>query len=508
MSKQRSWCCGFIPGFWWWFLVLLGLPSLFLLMTYFTQGVVEEDLTQRVSAALTADNVDWVEVDVRHRGRDVVLRGIPPDEDARARAVSTAAAIYGVHRVDFESDVLQVNAAKAESSVVLPALSLTATADGQLTLEGSLPSQLDIDNVLQAAAERFGLENIDDQLSVGPGVATPEWLAAPDELLNILPDKAASLNIADGNVEIATEVNSDNMREDMLVRIKRLLGGEVIDNIVVKPLPSPEVALDLVNGQLTLAGKVSSATQRERLLQMARARFGAENVTPQLEVDQGVADAVWLATTEQVMGLLGDKGSAIIANDTLELQVDVDSEAARQTLAANSAAVLEGSGLLLVNAISVVSPAVSATVNANAQAAPQTEATTIAAPSVQACQERLNAAVRDQQVLFQVNQADIRSASYGLLDELAGIITACQTVLSAAKIHIGGHTDSDGSKSYNLNLSQRRAAAVRTYLVTKGVAAEQMLAEGFGEEQPVASNSTAAGKAQNRRISFEIKAAE
>ena len=72
------------------------------------------------------------------------------------------------------------------------------------------------------------------------------------------------------------------------------------------------------------------------------------------------------------------------------------------------------------------------------------------------------------------------------------------------QIRIEGHTDSDGSEELNQRLSDKRASAVRTYLIRKGINAARMEAEGFGELRPMASNRSAAGKAKNRRVEFHI----
>jgi len=67
-----------------------------------------------------------------------------------------------------------------------------------------------------------------------------------------------------------------------------------------------------------------------------------------------------------------------------------------------------------------------------------------------------------------------------------------------------GHTDSIGSDAYNQKLSVRRAEAVKSYLVSKGVESNRVYTEGKGEKQPVATNKTAAGRAQNRRVEIEV----
>ena len=73
-----------------------------------------------------------------------------------------------------------------------------------------------------------------------------------------------------------------------------------------------------------------------------------------------------------------------------------------------------------------------------------------------------------------------------------------------ARIRIEGYTDSDGSSALNLSLSRARAAAVRAYLIQNGSSASHLTAVGFGENRPVASNATAAGKARNRRIELRV----
>jgi len=73
------------------------------------------------------------------------------------------------------------------------------------------------------------------------------------------------------------------------------------------------------------------------------------------------------------------------------------------------------------------------------------------------------------------------------------------------KVEIAGHTDNYGSEDYNRNLSQRRADAVKDYLASKTVSADNLRATGYGESQPVASNDSDFGREQNRRVEFRIE---
>ncbi|MBI5062452.1 MAG: OmpA family protein [Desulfatitalea sp.] len=102
-------------------------------------------------------------------------------------------------------------------------------------------------------------------------------------------------------------------------------------------------------------------------------------------------------------------------------------------------------------------------------------------------------------VNFETNKADLKPNSYPDLDEVAARLNAQPDL----KIQIAGHTDSTGKREYNIKLSQRRAESVMKYLSAKGVAAERMTATGFGPDRPMASNDTAQGRAENRRVEFK-----
>lgn len=103
-------------------------------------------------------------------------------------------------------------------------------------------------------------------------------------------------------------------------------------------------------------------------------------------------------------------------------------------------------------------------------------------------------------IYFDSGSSNIKPESFGILDNVAQTLLANQGVA----VRIAGHTDSDGSSSYNQGLSERRANAVRDYLANKGVPMNTLSTVGYGEEQPVVPNTSASNKAQNRRIEFII----
>ncbi len=105
-----------------------------------------------------------------------------------------------------------------------------------------------------------------------------------------------------------------------------------------------------------------------------------------------------------------------------------------------------------------------------------------------------------QTIYFATAKAKIKTVSYPLLNEVAQAMEDHPKI----KVRIEGHTDSRGSDSYNLKLSDARANSVRDYLIRRGVDPDRMIAKGYGESVPIADNRTSAGRSQNRRVEFVI----
>ncbi len=105
-----------------------------------------------------------------------------------------------------------------------------------------------------------------------------------------------------------------------------------------------------------------------------------------------------------------------------------------------------------------------------------------------------------QKVLFATGKDAIEKSSYPLLDEVAQVLT----LRTAVCVNIEGHTDSLGDPKKNLQLSQERATAVKTYLVAHGVEARRLSALGLGDTRPLAPNAKAEGRELNRRVVFSI----
>ncbi|MFL0796488.1 MAG: OmpA family protein [Cellvibrionaceae bacterium] len=104
-------------------------------------------------------------------------------------------------------------------------------------------------------------------------------------------------------------------------------------------------------------------------------------------------------------------------------------------------------------------------------------------------------------ITFATNRYEIRSNFYSVLNSVGLILEE----FDKTTIRVSGHTDSRGSDAYNLTLSQKRADSVSMYLKGRKVEANRINAKGYGESYPIASNETASGRQENRRVELDLE---
>lgn len=126
--------------------------------------------------------------------------------------------------------------------------------------------------------------------------------------------------------------------------------------------------------------------------------------------------------------------------------------------------------------------------------------------SINRCQDRLNQTIQGKKIEFVTGSAQLSEQSFLLLALITRVIKECEgDIGDSTVIDISGHTDDVGNDVNNLELSMDRAESVRRHLVAAGVFEFMVKAVGYGESRPIATNTTEEGRAQNRRIQFEIK---
>jgi len=257
---------------------------------------------------------------------------------------------------------------------------------------------------------------------------------------------------------------------------------EVKNDMTVKAAPATQspytfTATKAENGRVVLNGWVRSEEQRDRVL--ARANAAYSNVVDRTVRIAAGAPNDWEKVLNQNIDDLKllDKGRFDMTDTKYRITGMVGSQDVNAAVTARASKFrgYEGSA-------SITSPNAVAT-----------------------CQAQLDDLKRGKKINFAYDKAEIRGAeSFDLLNALATAANECPEL----KINIEGHTDADGSETYNQRLSEARANLVVAYLSENGVERNRMTAIGVGETNPIGDNSTDAGKAQNRRIEFIVTQSE
>jgi OmpA-OmpF porin, OOP family len=230
-------------------------------------------------------------------------------------------------------------------------------------------------------------------------------------------------------------------------------------------------------GQLTLDGPVKSADEQKAIDAAAADRFGKDNVLDRLQVQATADSAAWLATAIAALPRKGSGFGAIDVTSTktvLTVRGRVPTAAAGNTLVK---AIGDAAGRKVVSRLRIVGEGAGGTLQAN-----------------------MDDAVNGRPISFQSGSAAITKAGQKVLLALVKPLKAA----GAARVSVGGYTDDVGDAKANLRLSLARAHSVVTFLTKHGVPKKTLVAKGYGETKPIASNTTAAGRSKNRRIEFTV----
>ncbi len=235
-------------------------------------------------------------------------------------------------------------------------------------------------------------------------------------------------------------------------------------------------------GNLTLRGSLPSEAIKTTILQRAHELYGATpgRVVDELMVDPSVGPADWIDNVPKALPILGrmmERGSIIIDGRSVVLSGRVDSDRAKATMLQDVAPLMQR-GLKLEDHIL---------------------AAQLAAPSP-TLQKKLNETLTQGSIEFESNATTMLPRSRTTLDQLITILRRAPNTA----IEIGGHTDKYGAPDYNLQLSRRRAEAVRRYFISHGLT-NQFTAVGYGDSRPLTVAQTRAGLQRNRRIELRIK---
>ena len=370
---------------------------------------------------------------------------------AQTGATSTDSASAGAVTTETAGTAISTTApSSSQAPSVLPSF-MAKMVDGKLTLDGTLPEQTQVNTVLAEARQLLGADNVVNNLKL------------------MSPADVAALK-ADAN-------NLAAINTDWLAKLNTLLGL----------LPKKDGQLSLDQGIVTIAGMVENDTARNSIITSANKALQGSGLN--------LLDRLQLAKTTEPAA--SDVASAAKSpNDASSIS---PADAGAQATASDPNAGQPAPILGIDPAAKSTETAVTPTDIRGTE--PKTEADRAALD----CQNQLDQAMSGKEIQFATNKADIRPASRPALNQIASVIKACNQALTGRKVRISGHTDNVGNPAYNVDLSQRRASSVKIYLQKAGVPADLLESQGFGAENPIADNATEAGRAKNRRISFDIK---
>jgi OOP family OmpA-OmpF porin len=454
-----------------WWPGTIPLAILWAVAAWSNTAPLESDLAARSTAALKDTLLDKRQISVD--GRDVTFAADAFSEDGRLSAVAAVEAVPGVRLVNDETRL--VPEAKpfvwsAERDVV------------RVTLGGSAPLPASKSKLLEAARAALGKIEVVDQMNLARGA--PQRFDAAALLLidQIGKLKDGKITLSDNQVSLSGMARDLGGREAIAAGLSNLPKGfSVVSNDIKAPPYVFQAYKDPVAVTLTLTGYVPDNAVHAALVAAAGRKFFSEKVVDKLKASLG-APSGFAAAVAPALGALSrlSTGTLVVSDREVKLSGDAFYDAAAVQIRA-------GLGKDFPQGWQF-----KADISVKPAAAP-VDATV--------CQQLFSDLLAKGSIRFPSAQSTIDPDSAGLLDRLTETALRCPT----AHIEIAGHTDADGEDGFNQALSEKRAQAVVDYLVRAGLPADRFTATGYGSTQPVASNDTDAGKAQNRRIEFVVR---
>ena len=453
-----------------WWPGVIPLVVFWAIAAWTTTPPLESDLAARSAAALKDSLLDKTRITVA--GRDVTFAADAFSEDGRRGAVASVAAVPGVRLVNDETQL--VPEAKpfvwsAERDVV------------RVTLGGSAPLPATKGRLLEAARATLGGVEVVDQMNLSRGAPPRFDNAALLMLDQIWKLKDGKITISDAKVSLAGMARELGGREAIAAALKNLPEGfSVAANEIKAPPYIFQAYKDPVPVTLTLTGYVPDNNVHAALVAAAGRKFFNEKVVDIIKASLGAPSGFPNAVVP-ALGALSrlSTGTLVVSDREVKLSGDAFYDAAAAQIRAGLKDFPQGWQFKADISVKPASAPVDGTV----------------------CQQLFSGLLAKGKIRFESGRATIDPDSAGLLDRLIETALRCPS----ANIEIAGHTDADGEDGFNQALSEKRAQAVMDFLVKAGLPAERFTAMGYGSTQPVASNDTDEGKAQNRRIDFVVR---
>ncbi len=357
----------------------------------------------------------------------------------------------------------------------------------------SAQDEVEAGRIYDKAVEMIG---VSVKCSVGIGAPSRYWREAIEAGLEALAGfGGGQLMISDADVSLAAPVGVSPQDFELITQRLRLALPDGFSLKATSPPVPPSLATEearpvefivtlAADGTAVIEGSVKDKLTREVVMRFSEAKFGYGRVEDQLWLEDGLPDGwqVRVFSMIEALALLND-GRAAMSPDSLEI---------------TGVASIENAAAELSKLLATGYRPEETTLDLSYVAPEDGENSHSLDPRL--CVSRVTKLLSENSIVFAPSSATISDPSLPTIAAIADILNRCQS----ANIEVGGHTDSQGREEMNRALSQSRAEAVVDELLQQNLLLANLSAKGYGESEPVASNETEEGRAQNRRIEFKL----
>lgn len=347
-----------------------------------------------------------------------------------------------------------------------------------------------------SAATEAGLEGVTNCI-IGLGVPSPDWADAAEMGINAVAALGGgSVTFSDADVTLVAldttpQANFDRVVGELESNLPELYS---LHSVLPEPVKidgtgqgeaTPEFVATLSpEGLVQLRGRLSDEALRSAAESFARAKFGSNAVYPATRLDPNLP-ANWptrvLASLEALS--LVHSGVIVVQPDIVDIRGRTGDPEVASEISRLLGEKLGASENFQVNV--TYEESLNPTLNL---------------PSPEECAAGINAVLAEKKITFAPSSANIEASAADTVDKIAEIMRECADV----RMEIAGYTDSQGREEMNLALSQSRAQAVLSALLSRRILTSNLSAVGYGEENPIADNGTEDGREANRRIEFRL----
>jgi outer membrane protein OmpA-like peptidoglycan-associated protein len=423
------------------------------------------------------------QLDRMHDG-GVTLDGLNLDVAGTAKSVDDYDALLENLSAGLPQGMKIVSAAIAPA-VASPYGWAAEKSDSGVVLSGYVPSAADHEEVVATARIVFAGLPVDDRVRVAAGEPRMDWIGAIKFAMGQLGRLArGSVAIGDHAYSIQGEAATAESYGEILDTNGRTLPASLTlkQGAVTPPIVKPfRFIAERRGAGIAMSGYVPDEAARDEIFETAHRKFGSAEVSGDLVYAAGAPDGFIDAVTAGLQALSRLAGGHVeVVDNAVTVQGLVYQPAAVGDIADSlSAALPDG----------FTGDATGVETRQDDQPIAATE-----------CRDRIQSVLHSGRIAFEGTQAEISSDSVGILDRVSAVLARCND----AEVEVGAHSDSDGSASRNRDRTQARADAIVDFLVSAGIKRERLAGVGYGEKNPIADNSTAAGKATNQRIEFSV----